>query len=646
MRQQHVPIDPRYRDSRPFVRSSSSIYDNARRDFMSRRRSSSSLQEDVLRPFQLLQMNEFLRRSSPTMNRQRSRESRSSSPNVSDKSNSNWNLNPSILIEEYDDAKIEEKSTTSSTNLNQVECRQPLCEESVAPFAGCDDIPFIDDDNILISAHDPHCDNPLPHVNSKHCSDSGSKPAIPLDQPHCSNYYQRETNYNYQTTTPPQPPPPPPQSSQQQQRQPIKSRKTVSFDLMDDVEPTISGKYFDSAHSGNARSNSCDDAGDIMLNRCSYGAGTRAEISFAATNNAIEHNLTKETTEPIFKFCSIKRNESFNKNIPNLDSDSYSAYFFDDDAINDQKLPKATIETTIKPHASDAIDPNIMSLDLSGLHSNSTTSSLTPYISTEATSTRDVHSKLCDRNEIDAYVRQINEIVQLPTLKPIKCDVHDHLSKGKVMALKNYFERMQHMSISTPNLSTETSTKLTDSEQKDVLKQLDRWSKFGTLECDSLNPPSRLSQSVFNLRVTTSIDDPNTSNIHVSETKRSVSDSNINTFNLSNSKRWPHKSISPPSSTKPNSAITLHYKQYKNNQASSCINLFEIESAMRMESPSSKLKASIYHSPCHRSAYLTLRKIKQNRKINKLARCPRLHSTHTGSTIHVVHDTDAADETR
>lgn len=637
MRQQHVPIDPRYRDSRPFVRSSSSIYDNARRDFMSRRRSSSSLQEDVLRPFQLLQMNEFLRRSSPTMSRQLSRESRSTSPNVSDKSNSNWNLNPSILIEEYDDSKLEEKSTTSSTNLNQVEYHQPLCEESVAPFAGRDEIPFIDDDNILISAHDPYCDNPLPDVNSKHCSDSDSKPAIPLDQPHCSNYYHREINCNYQP--PPPPPPPLPHSSQQKQRQPIKSRKTVSFDLMDNVEPNTSAKF--SALLNNVRSNSCDDSSNVMLNRLSYGAGTRTETALDKTNNAVEHNLTEESNEPIFKFCSIKRNESFNKNIPNLDSDNYSAYFFDDDTINDQKLPKATIETTVKTRASDAIDPNIMTLDLSGLHSNSTTSSLTPYASIDPTSTCDVHSKICDRNEIDAYAKQINEIVQLAAHKPIKCDVPEHLSNGKVMALKNYFERMPHMSISTPNLSTETSTKLTDSEQKDVLKQLDQWSKFGTLDSDSLHQRDRLSQSVFNLRVTTSIDDPLTSNIHVSESKRSVSDSNVNTLNLTNSKRWPYKSISPP-----NSAITLHYKQYKNNQANSCINLYEIESAMRMESPSSRLKASIYHSPCHRSAYLTLREIKRNRKINKLARCPRLHSARSGATIHVVDDTDAADETR
>lgn len=280
MKNQHVPIDPRYRDSRPFVKSNSNIYDNARRDFMSRRRSSSSLQDDVLRPFQLLQMNEFLRRSSPTMNR-----TRSTSPNVSDKisdkSNSNWNLNPSIFIEEYND-NPEVKSNNSSTNLSYSEYHQPLNEESVAPFAGRDRIPFIDDEHVFISAqHHPHiCDND-PDVN-----------CVDMPKPLPSQF--------------------------QSQSQIIKHRKTVSFDLMDET----------------------DD--EILFNIDNID---KIEIINPITATTVDPD--NETMEPIFKFCTYKLSNSNTKsnngtesftNIPTLDNDNYSAYFYDEDSNNGQIL--------------------------------------------------------------------------------------------------------------------------------------------------------------------------------------------------------------------------------------------------------------------------------------------------------------------
>lgn len=285
MKYQHIPIDPRYRDSRPFVKSNSNIYDNARRDFMSRRRSSSSLQDDVLRPFQLLQMNEFLRRSSPTIHR-----TRSTSPNVSDKisdkSNSNCNLNPSIFIEEYND-NAEVKSNNSSTNLSYTEFQQPLNEETVAPFAGCDEIPFIDDRHVFISAqhHHHNCDNDLPDAN---CVEM---------------------------------PKPLPSQSQFQSR---KNRKTVSFDLIDELF-------------------NIDNVGKI-------------EIINPKMATTVDHD--NETKEPIFKFCTYKLSnsntksnngtESF-KNISTLDNDNYSAYFYDEDSNNGQILAydnTATLTTT------------------------------------------------------------------------------------------------------------------------------------------------------------------------------------------------------------------------------------------------------------------------------------------------------------
>lgn len=296
MKYQHVPMDPRYRDSRPFVKSNSNIYDNARRDFMSRRRSSSSLQDDVLRPFQLLQMNEFLRRSSPTMNR-----TRSTSPNISDKisdkSNSNWNLNPSIFIEEYNDTP-EVKSNNSSTNLSYTEYHQPLNEESVAPFAGRDEIPFIDDEHVFISAQHYHhiYANDLPEVN---CVD------VPKPLP------------------------------SQSQTHTIKNRKTVSFDLMD------------------------EDDDDLLLNIDNID---KIEIINPTTVTTVEHD--NETKEPIFKFCTYKlynsntksnnATESF-KNIPTLDNDNYSAYFYDEDSNNGQILAYDNTTTTVTATAAGEI---------------------------------------------------------------------------------------------------------------------------------------------------------------------------------------------------------------------------------------------------------------------------------------------------
>lgn len=285
MKYQNPPVDPRYRDNRPFVNSNSSLYDHARRDFMSRRRSSSSLQDDMLQPFQPYHIDSFLRKSNPTIIHN------NSSPNLSEKCNSNWNLNPSIYIEEYnDDNTTEVKSNNSSaTNISYSEVHQPLNEESVAPFAGCDEIPFIDDE----------------HDNSTHFCD------IFMPVVNCVEQQRHDSEKSLPSL--------------------IKNRKTVSFDLVDSNEEL---NRIRKANIMN-KSNTCDHITNIKFNDMRR-MGTKP---LASTSQQ-----PKVPLESLFKFCTLKNSnikhipneptESFKKPTINVDDDSLSAYFYlDEDNI-------------------------------------------------------------------------------------------------------------------------------------------------------------------------------------------------------------------------------------------------------------------------------------------------------------------------
>lgn len=280
LKMQQPTIDPRYRDSRPFVSSASNIYAyNARREFFSRRRSSSSLHDDIIQPFKPLQKfirpDGILRKSNATLN---------SSTNLSEKSNSKWDLNPSIFIEEYsDDKDAEVKSNCSSTNLSVAEAHEPLNEETVAPFLEFEAIPFIDDENDN-SSDQSEIYVPQMALNSHYenqCKGSGKKPLV------------------------------------------IRNRKTVSFDLMESKV-----EYTDDELT-NAKQ---------MMNKSN---------TWDHINNIKQSNTgTKKPNETIFKYCTYNRpsnadvpgNLSFKKpmQLEQENFDKIFAHFDDDEYENEQ----------------------------------------------------------------------------------------------------------------------------------------------------------------------------------------------------------------------------------------------------------------------------------------------------------------------
>lgn len=690
MKHQHISIDPRYRDTRAF--SNSNIYDHARRDFMSRRRSSSSLQEE----FQRMQMNEFMRKSSPTMNR-----TRSSSPNVSEKSNSNWNLAPSIFIEEYnDDPQPEVKSNNnSSTNVSITEQfqQQPLNEETVAQFAGCDVIPFIDDENVCVTAQHNHhtCDNYLPDVHCVDCSNASNDPSNEI---------------SIQIPVPIQPA----ITSKSTTEQPplIKSaRKTVSFDLMDTIDDAIiitkdqiqeqmQQRQQEQQQKSmlNKHLNKCDHITNVMLNKCDKDAiGTKMNCASDVTST-ITTNI--ELNEPIFKFCTFKRTNSNNtkpndetesfKNTPSLDNDNFSAYFYDDETTNGQTLytnNKTINDNTSTSIATSTFDTKAITLDLSELHSDSTNSNSTQHDCESLFDTNEITISTTTTKQhpiFQMFVHEPPPDVMPVSVAPSSWNRQHLIEHGKVRALKDYFEKLKLLkkAKSSPNLSKGNQQKMSRLEQTAVLKQLKMWSEFGTTDEEKINDRSNnnnsrninanndkensvkkksnvianpITRSVLNLTVTTSFDD-HTSRIQLTESERSFSEPNIDecyqqlsdfndvTIDESSMQRKPGVDGRTVHKQKISANIETTEKFMQ-----SCPNLCHKSASTQNPVYISKVKANIYNSPCHRSTYLTLRKIKQNQKINKLSKNSNSNAPQNGSCqsfkISSNYD-DAANETR
>lgn len=584
MKYQNPPIDPRYRDSRPFVKSNSNIYDNARRDFMSRRRSSSSLQDDILRPFQQIQLNEYMRRSSPTINR-----TRSNSPNASsDKSNSNWNLNPAIFIEEYVDNQSEVKSNNSSTNLSYTNesPNQPLNEESVT---GGDDIPFIDDENdqSALAAH---------NIQQHKCDLPGDLAIqVPRNPPFSVAVAQR------------------PMIQSAAAAYMNKNRKTVSFDLMDSQDELNKIRRSNVVLN---ESSTCDHITNVKLNKCKMFAA-------AGTNATSAGDSADVANEPVFKFCTLKqfpptvahptneKTESFKK-YPSVDN-SYSnnsdcscnhlsAYF--DDSVNESQTD---CHYGRRPSATSTIDAKAMTLDLSDLQSDSANSSNDP-------------------RSIGADTKP-TKFASIAAWKPPAFFDKMNFGHGKVQALKNYFEKMKFragtvpISQSTPDLSStddgDTSQKLGAAERQKVLEQLQEWSEFGTADkpkCTSASfvTPKPKWRSVLNLTVTTSFN----------RKCQSAPD-------IRHHKKFPDAYIVRRQKVCTNIKSTAH------DLRKSCPDLADDAGTPGRPKPfviSSKLKTNIYSSPCHRSSYQTLRKIKQTQKASKMAKCCR-HRASAGTHI-------------
>lgn len=618
MKYQNPPVDPRYRDNRPFSSSNSSIYDHARRDFMSRRRSSSSLQDDLLRPFQQLQLDTYLRRSNPVINHN------NSSPNLT-KCNSNWNLNPSIYIEEYNDNATEVKSNNSSTNLSYTEPHQPLNEETVAPFAGCDEIPFIDDE------HTEHVE-PVAQDSSSHYCD------IYMPMVNCVEQQKRQ--------------------QQLSQRQPmersmpsyIKNRKTVSFDLVGSDEELNAIRQSNLLN----KSNTCDHITNIKLNEQHKRiAGTKpiqipiippppAPPSTSIPTTKEKHQAAAHScSEPIFKFCTLK-----NADIPKgqpidsfktqtaFDNDSLSAYFYENSTMSQDQLHALDIKQPQINEPKSIIDTKSILLDLSELNSDTMSST-----SSSQAEPNEIKSKTINPSYVNPTISAttkklygIEKFAYIPAWNPPEFCDHIAYGNGKVRALKNYFEGLKmpdrQFSESSPDLSKK-SNKLSETERQTVLEQLKEWSEFGTSTIDHYPTQAQtcksiqtnpITHSVLNLTVTTSYNDESCSD-RLTVATRSCSEPNVNDYILTENMLLPQpkKKLNLLNDTVPAERknfcanIKTTHKITK-----SCPNL--CRNSANSDKPyyvSSKLRTNIYNSPCHRSTNLTVRKVKQIQKNTK-----------------------------
>lgn len=240
--------------------------------------------------------------------------------------------------------------------------------------------------------------------------------------------------------------------------------------------------------------------------------------------------------------------------------------------------------------------------------------------------------------------------------------------KGNVKALRNFFEQLkmprERLMNSSPNLTKEHGQKLSTTERQTVLDQLKYWSEFGTADKNQLpSPPPKtrtkqklntternLTRSVLNLTVTTSFDDHTTSKIQITEnSEKSISEPNINV--CADNEFKAEKQISNKISNlfyAKKQKITANI-QPNEKYALSCPALFHMKTATKADHCifNSKLKASIYNSPHHRPTHLTLRKIKHNKKINKIDK--QMHSnssTDFGQISKTLNDSDGGDEPR
>ena len=138
-----IPIDPRYRDTRPIARSASSLYNMSKEVSLSTHNLTNTLGGGMM--FQMQQQQQPLQQQielfSPVPTRARS----ASNANIT------YTPPPSIYIEEYlepgeqSSSANKTNSQESFTNFVYTEVHQPLNEEGIASVSNTEEIPFIDD---------------------------------------------------------------------------------------------------------------------------------------------------------------------------------------------------------------------------------------------------------------------------------------------------------------------------------------------------------------------------------------------------------------------------------------------------------------------------------------------------------------------
>lgn len=432
-----VHIDPRYRDSRPFVNSSSEL---------SRPRSASS---------------SSLLLSQRELDQLRQRDQR----RCSFTTDGHFGVMPSIYIEEYKSADdIEQTSNNSTSNLSGADPHQPLNEESIASIAGDEEIPFIDDDDL----DEDNVDGP---------SDSNSYLPPRMGKIKSAGIMMdanRRGSGLY--------------------------RKTVSFDLLD-----------------------ADDDEDDAKDR-----GQEKEQSFipkSVTCGSILFNFNergKSKFDELFKKCSVPQSKTSNPDI---------------------KEKKCPILTDLALDLTSLDDDNSESDEPSGVQSVSVKKPKIVPIKIEIESPDDlpasngVHPvdthKLFkdDKTNINRKSKENSVAVDKSSdFKVIWSSFNDAefenrkmvLGEGKVRALTKFFDqggysvgtniaatKKASMFKSTPNLTSEiervtptftTTTKSTVAddklsllEQKQMLRQLKEWSKYGSAGRTSLTEQNRKS---------------------------------------------------------------------------------------------------------------------------------------------------------
>lgn len=570
LKYQQPQIDPRYRDTRPFVSSASNIYEyKESQDLFTRRRSSSSLQDEMIQPFKTFQQKAVrgfsdgvTRKSNPTLT--------TSGGSLSDKS-SKWDVNPSIFIEEYDDTKHsnaaeENRSPSSSTKSlakPDIELHEPLDEESVAPFVGSEELPFIDDE--LANQSDESEPIYVPSAMQSHEYVSTRKGA-PM----------------------------------------IKNRKTVSFDLVE--------KNYGTADSNLNKSKTC---------------GHITNISFSDINRNLQSSQSSETTKlhipskPLITVGSFSTEISF-KNSSNSQSAIFSSSVGHPKSKPTQQLKKQDSEDTEPDNLSayfdndepshikcdlgqrKHIDEDAVALDLTGLVSSDSTS---PPIQTPplAVPEDDIVPipKPCQTKPIECIYK---EQKRWQPSSWVPTNLYDRLAfgNGKVQALRSFFEgnqqrKQQRLTESSPDLRRK-SNKLTTAEQQSVIRQLRELSDFGS-------QPNLVSRSVDNMTF------PNPSQCKTCQhlTHQSVPDIDLECRRIQPTSSARSKPTLPNAYLIRKKANGCIGKTNNNELSQSVPELFQKPTRMVYVPSNPKL---VYGSPCGSTKFLTLRKIKhaQSRK--------------------------------
>lgn len=419
--------EPLLRHSRSDLRSSME---------MLRRRSSSSSHEDILNASTFI-------RSVPLNPRYRDNR-----PIVHSSTSSfeiNWDNNPSILVEEY--REICDENIPPAAGIPQIQIDPEPPEEPPEPIepeafkSETDDIPFIDENS--------------PPLNEIYIppkmKDIQSRAGIMIDKNN-----RRGGN--------------------------IAGRKTVSFDTFESSKNNfhdINSKY--KREEQFPKSKTYEYVIDVEIERQKYDGNYRDNESIIKFNCSSKQDQT--STE-----LPLKHRHSITKNISNDQIDKISIYFSEESQNPERLLSNSKI------------DPSDVALDLTGINSDSTTTSSGPGGETPP---------IKDESHIDERKIVIERDDPFRIIWPRQKSLENiRFGAGKVKALTQYYDSFQNISsISSPDLRDSITRKsdeklvdkLSDNEHSRILRQLKEWSKYGSFATSVEPSPRELSQSTPNL---------------------------------------------------------------------------------------------------------------------------------------------------